>query len=437
MSRAIDSGRVWRLAVPVILGSISVPLLGTVDTAVVGQMEGPENIGGVAIGASIITFVYWCFGFLRMSTTGFAAQALGAHAPHEVRAVLARAILLAVGLGLAIVILQVPILWAALSVMAPSEAVAPLAYDYASVRLWAAPASLANLAFLGWFLGVQNTRAALVLQIAMNGVNILLAVWFVLGLGWGVKGVAFATVLAEVFAILLGQQLAKTSLKGIGGAWRRAFILDVAKLRRMIAVNRDILIRTLCLLMAFTSFTALGSRLGDQVLAANAVLLVFQSLMAYGLDGFAYAAEALVGQAIGATRRDAFREAVRQTTAWAFGLAVLYALFYLLAGGLLIDILTADAGVRETAKTFLPWLVLSPLLSVWSFQLDGIFIGATRGPAMRNAMLLSVACYGLAVAVFLPLLGNHGLWLSLMVLMIARATSLALHYPALERSVQP
>ena len=427
--------RVWRLAGPIILANISVPLLGAVDTAVVGHLPGAQSIGAVAVGALIFNFIYFGFNFLRMGTTGLTAQALGAGDTAEVRASLVRALAVAAALGIGLVALQGPVAWAAFGLIDASAGVSPLANSYFSIRIWSAPAVFANFAILGWFIGVQNTRAALFLQVAMNGANMALDLWFVFGLGLGVAGVAWATLISEVGAVALGLVLVRRTVRPMGGRWRLDRAVASSRLKRMVAVNRDIFIRSLCLQAAFFLFTAMAAGMGDVVLAANAVLLIFQSLLSYGLDGFAHAAEALTGGAVGAGDRARFKGAVRATSRWALVFAGAYAVFYGALGPVLIDVITDVSEVRATARAYLPWVVLSPLVSVWSFQLDGIFIGATRTAGMRNAMAVSLALYAAAVWVLIPVMGNHGLWLAFLVLMVARAVTLALLYPRLERAV--
>ena len=315
------------------------------------------------------------------------------------------------------------------------QRVEPLADAYFSIRVWGAPAALANYAILGWFIGIQNTRAALALQVAMNGLNIVLDLWFVMGLGWGVEGVAWATLISEVGAALLGVWLVRRYAPAVGGRWRPALILDKDRFRRMIAINRDLFIRTLCLEAAFVLLTALGARMGDVILAANAVLLLFQTFMAYALDGFAHAVEALAGSALGSRDRGEFRGVVRASSIWALVFSGAFAIAYGVLGVVLIGVITDVPEVRETARAYLPWAVVLPLLSVWSFQLDGIFIGTTRTAEMRNAMIISLAVFVAATAVLFPLLGNHGLWLAFSIFMVARAVTLGLRYPAVERSI--
>jgi len=285
-------------------------------------------------------------------------------------------------------------------------------------------------------LGQQRAKSALMLQVFMNGVNIVLDVWFVLGLGWGVEGVALATAISEYAAAGVGVLLALRVLDQLGGKWSRSRLLDPVQLKRLLVVNSDIFIRTLCLVTTFAYFTSQGASMGDTLLAANAILMNFQMIVGYALDGFAFAAEALIGAAIGARDRAKLSEAVRITTIWAGIFAALFTAVYAVAGTLLIAAMTDIASVRDAARTFLYWAVLSPLISVWSFQLDGIFIGATRTRAMRNGMAISMASFLIGVWILVPMWGNHGLWMAFYIYMIMRAITLVVRYPALVRSVE-
>jgi MATE family multidrug resistance protein len=424
--------RLWRIAGPIILSNVSVPLLGAVDTAVIGHLANPAYLGGVAIGAMIFNFLYWGFGFLRMGTTGFVAQAAGANDAAELRAILGRALLLAAAIALVLIAAQGPIGRLALGLTDGSAQVEASAASFFAIRIWSAPATLGNYVLLGWLLGMQRAKAALVLQLVMNTANVLLDVWFVIGLGWGVPGVAAGTALAEYVAAAVGLWMILRALPGHAG-WEGRRILDRARLLALLRVNRDIFIRTLCLIFAFAWFTQAGARLGDVTLAANAVLLNFQSIMAFALDGFAFAAEALVGGAIGARDRAAFQAAVRAAGLFSLVFAALFAAAYAAFGRWIVDLLTDIAAVRAVAYDYLPWLIASPLVSVWSFLLDGIYIGATRTVEMRNGMIIALACYLGAAAVLVPRFGNHGLWLAFTVLMAARAVPLALWYPRLLR----
>ncbi len=427
--RQMGHREVLHLAVPIVLSNLSIPLLGAVGTAVIGHLPEVHFLGGVAVGAQVFTLLFWGFGFLRMATTGFTAQAYGAADAGEVRATLARALMLASVCGLGLILLQTPLFRIAIALMEPSNAVAGVAREYLGLRVWAAPATLINIAFLGWFIGLHDTRTGLILQLWMNGLNIALAILFVQGFGWNVPGVALADVGAEWSAVALGLFLAWRKLGRVGGSVTLARLFDRDRLLRLFVVNRDIFIRTLCLLIAFFFFTAQGARSGDVVLAANAVLMNFQSFMSYGLDGFAQAAEAMVGGGIGRRDRAAVINAVRLSTMWAGGVALCYAIAYWAAGELLIDALTGQPAVRAAAMDYLPWLILSPLLSVWSFQLDGIFIGAVRSGDMVLCMLISVAAYLAVWALVSPFWGNHGLWFAFMVFMAVRAITLGWRFP--------
>jgi len=356
--------KTWRLARPVMVSNISVPLLGAVDTAVIGHLPGPYYLGTVAVGALVFNVIYHGCNFLRMGTTGLTAQSLGAGEPDEVWAWFLRAGLLAMAIGAVLIVLQAPIIWAALAVVKPSADVRPLTETYFAIRIWGAPMALLNYAMLGWFFGIQNTRAALATQVFMNGANIVLDLWFVLGLGWGVAGVAWATLISEVGAVSLGAALVHRNLKRIGGHWHLEAAFNGRRLSRMVRVNGDIMIRSLCLQAAFVTLTSVGARMGDVVLAVNAVLLNFQGFMAYALDGFANVAEALTGEALGARNRGRFRRAVVATGRWGLGFSLCFALAYFAAGSLLIDVLTGVPEVRQAARVFLPWMTVLPLVSV-------------------------------------------------------------------------
>ncbi len=426
---------VFRLALPIIVANLSVPLLGAVDTAVMGHLEHAHFLGAVAVGATIIHFIYWGFGFLRMGTTGLTAQAFGASQASEVRANFQRAALLGTAIGLMLWALQYPIINFSLHLFEASETVENLARTYFQIRIWSAPAVLVNYCLIGWFIGIHNTRLTLVLQVWMNCLNIILDLVFVIGFGWGVEGVAFATVIAEISAVILGLFLYRGQIRKIDKSGEKTDIFDLAKLRRMIGVNTDIFIRTFCLIFAFSFFTAQAAKFGDALLAANAVLLQFMHFMAFGLDGFAQAAEALVGSALGAKDHFTFREAVKMSTLWALIVSLGFAIVYWLFGPLIIDLLTDLEDVRIAAKDALNWLIILPLVAVWPYMLDGIFIGATRSAEMRNGMIISLVIFIAAIFVLKAEYGYHGLWFALTLFMVARGVTLGLAYPRIERSL--
>ena len=426
--------RVLRIALPIVLSNATIPLLGAVDTGVVGQMGLAAPIGAVGIGAVILSTFYWVFGFLRMGTTGLAAQARGAGDPAEAGAVLIRALMMGAAAGLVLVLAQALLFRAAFALAPASAEVEALAQTYLAIRIWGAPATISLFAVTGWLIAAERTRAVLVLQLWMNGLNVVLDLWFVLGLGWGVPGVAVATLIAEWTGLALGLWLCRGAFGG-GALADRARLFARGPLMRMLAVNRDIMIRSVLLQAAFTTFLFLGAGQGDVVLAANQVLLQFLEITAYALDGFAFAAEALVGAAVGAGARPVLRRAATLASQWGAGGALALAAAFWFGGPWLIDLLTTSPEVRAAALTYLVWAALAPVIGIASWMLDGIFIGATWTRAMRQAMLISVAIYGAALVVLLPLAGNHGLWVGLLVLFVARAVTLALRYPALERQV--
>jgi len=431
---SIGRRQILAIALPIMLSNVSTPLLGLIDTAVVGRLPNPAYIGATAVGALIFTFLFWGFGFLRMATTGLTAQALGARDTLELRASLGRSLLLAVGLGLALIVLQKPIELAAFALLEGSDQVEALARGYFAVRIWSAPAALVNYALLGWFIGLARSKLGLVLQLVLNLCNMLLDLLFVVGLGWSVKGVAFGTTLAELIAALLGLAVAARTLRALGGSWRQAALFDIGRLKRTLGINGDIMVRTLALLFVFAWFMAQGAKAGDVVLAANSILMQFIGVAAFFLDALAFAAETLVGQAVGAAQRAGLRAAARGTTEIAVALACCAVLLFALLGPASINLLTVDAAARASAREYLPWAVAAPLAGVWCFQLDGIFIGATRTRDMRNAMLQALVIF-LGAWWALARFGNHGLWAAFYVHYAARTGTLLVRYPRLVRSL--
>ena len=418
----------WRLAWPLILSNLSVPILGIVDTAVVGHLDSPRYLGGVALGALVMSVFYWLFGFLRMGTTALTAQAFGAADTVETRAALARAMLLALGLGGVVILAGPVVMLLSERLFAPSAEVAVEFERYLAIRLFGAPAALASMVLLGWLLGLQDSRRPLFLMIVTNGVNALLSVLFVFGFGLATTGVAAATVLAEYAGLALGLFVVRATWRRQGGWPGQGAILVLARFRRLFVVNRDLFLRSLMLEAAFLAFAAIGSRQGEVVLAANAVLMNFFTAAAYGLDGFAHAAEALVGRTVGARDRPGFRAAVRASFANAAVLAVVMTLAFALGGSWGVRLMTGLPEVQAQALAFLPYIVALPLVSVWAFVFDGIYFGATRTAELRNGMAAALALFALTAAILVPALGNHGLWLTFLVFLAGRAVILALIY---------
>jgi MATE family multidrug resistance protein len=424
---------VLAIAVPIVVSNVTTPLVGAVDTAVIGQSGIVADMGGVALGATIFSLLFWSFGFLRMGTSGLTAQAVGRRDNGEIAAGLQRSLLIALAAGVLLILLQRPIAALFLYLLQGSPEVQQAARAYFDVRIWSAPFAFVNYAILGWLVGLGKATHAFLLQLVLNLVNIALALLLALELGYGVPGVGAATLLAEIVAVVLGAWLATSEMTRRGGfaGWGR--VLSRAELGRALSVNRDIMIRTFCLLAAFTYFTAQGARLGDVVLAANAILFDLFGIAAYFLDGFAHAAETHVGRAVGAGGRARFAEAIRLSSIWAGVLAGLVGVVTLIGGGVVIDLMTTSPEVREAARNYLAWAALSPVLGVAAFQLDGIYIGATWTADMRNMMVLSLVVFLAVYTVIGPLYGNHGLWTALMVFFAVRGLSLGLRLPGLAR----
>ncbi|MES2967142.1 MAG: MATE family efflux transporter [Pseudomonadota bacterium] len=420
------------MALPIVLSNATVPLLGAVDTAVVGQMGQAAPIGAVGLGAVVLASVYWIFGFLRMGTSGLVAQAHGAGDRAERAAILIRALVIGAVAGSFFVLAQGLLMAAAFALAPASPEVEALSRQYLTIRIWGAPATIALYAVSGWLVATGRMQGVLVLQLWMNGLNIVLDLWFVMGLGWGVPGVAFASLLAEWSGLALGLWLCRTEF-GPHLAEALARLRDRVALRRMLTVNGDIMIRTVLLQVSLTSFVFLGAGFGDVALAANQVLMQFLSVTAYALDGFAFTAEALVGQAVGARSVAGVRRSSVMLGQWGAAGALVLALIFALAGGALIDLMTTAPDVRNTARIYLPWMVAVPVIGVASWIFDGIFIGATLTREMRRAMMISVAVYAVALLVLVPAFGNHGLWAALLVMNGTRGLTMAVAFPAAER----
>ncbi|PDT18489.1 MATE family efflux transporter [Rhizobium sp. J15] len=416
---------VLSIAIPMTLGFMTTPLLGLTSTAVVGHMGNPEALAGLAIGAMLFDLILGSFNFLRASTTGLTAQAYGRRDQHEQQAVFWRALISALGCGLALLCLSPLLMAAGLRLMGAEGAIAEATSTYFSIRMLAAPAALANYAILGFVLGRGQGNVGLLLQALINGINILLSIYLGLSLGWGVAGVAWATLAGEVAGALAGLFIV---LSGFGKAERPAWaeISSRHRLAELFALNRDILIRTFVLIGAFTIMTRIGTSFGAVTLAANAVLMNFFLLSGYYLDGLANAAEQITGRAIGARYRPAFDRGLKLTTLWSFGLAAIVSVFFFLAGPWLISVLTTSPEVRQAAGTYLPWAAVTGLTGALAFLMDGVFIGATWSADMRNRMLISFAGYLLMLAIFVPLFGNHGLWLAMNAFLLFRGFFLAM-----------
>jgi MATE family multidrug resistance protein len=427
-SRLPGDRQVWRIAAPMILSNVSVPLLGMVDTGVTGHLESPIYLGAVAIGSTIFSFLYMGMNFLRMGTTSIAAQRYGANDDDGLRVSLGQAVVVAILLAAALIALQIPIGRTALSLLGAEADVQVYAQQYFSIRIWSAPGTLVNYVLIGWFLGLQNARVPLLIFLTINVTNILLDLFFVLGLGMKVDGVALASVIAEYSGLLVGLGFAAKALRKRQGHWPLARLFNLRAYAAFFSINAHLFVRTMALMFTFAFVTAQGARLGGVILAANAILMNLQMLTAFVLDSFAHAAEALVGKAVGQKRRDALEQAVKLSLKWSLIFATGFCAFYFVAGPLLIRALTDLPDVRETAMRFLPWLIISPLVSVWSFLYDGVYVGATRARAMRDIMVFSALMIFLPAWYLLQGLGNHGLWLAFTLFMASRGIGMHIGY---------
>ena len=422
-----------------ILSAISVPLLGMVDTGVTGHLESPVYLGAVAIGGTIFGFLYNGMNFLRMGTTGIAAQRYGANDNDGLRVSLGQAIIVALLIALALLTIQVPIGRIAMSLIGADADVETFALQYFSIRIWSAPGTLANFVLIGWFLGLQNARVPLLIFLTINITNIVLDLFFVVGLGMKVDGVALASVIAEYSGLLVALSFAANALRKRAGHWPLARLFNVRAYAAFFSINAHLFIRTMALMFTFAFVTVQGARLGGLILAANAVLMNLQLLTSFALDGLAHAAEALVGKAVGQKNREALEQSVRLTLKWSLILAVGFCATYVVAGPFLIRLLTDLPDVREAAMQYLPWLIVSPLVSVWSFLYDGVYVGATRTREMRNIMVFSTFFVFLPAWFLLQGYGNHGLWLAFTLFMASRGIGMHFGYrkhvlPSVEHS---
>ncbi len=429
----ITHASVLRIAVPIVLSNVSEPLIGVVNTAVMGRLPEPYYIGGIAIGALIFSFLFWGFGFLRLSTGGLSAQATGAGDREGLVTLLLRSLVLAVAIGLALVAAGPWLGPIAVRLMGGSAEVMGEAQTYFALRIWSAPGAMVNYAIMGWFIGQGRASTAFVVQLTLNLTNMLLSIVFVHHLGLNTEGVGIAVFIAEYSAAALGLALAFRQVRSLEVWPRAATVFQRDKFAALISANGDIMVRTLALVFAFGWFVSRGAKQGDLIIAANAVVLNLFEVSAYMMDGFAYAAEALVGQSIGAGARARFRRAVWLTSLWAIVLGFICALVIVLFGTQLVGLMTLNPEIRTTASHFILWAALATVLGAACFQFDGIFTGAMATRDMRNMMLVSLAIYLAAWWLLEQAFGNHGLWAALNVFFVARGVTFALRLPGLER----
>jgi MATE family multidrug resistance protein len=432
--KKITHSRVLKIAIPIVLSNATIPILGAVDTGVIGQLGNPAAIGAVGIGAIIITAIYWIFGFLRMGTVGLTSQAYGAGEHSEVNAMLSRSLFIGFIAGIVLILLQAPLFWASFQISPASAEVESMASRYMSIRVFSAPAAISLFGITGWLIALEKTKAVLLIQIAMNGLNIILDFLFVLHWEFGIEGVAYATFIAEWSGLAIGLFLCQ-KISPLSGWFDRSLIFDRSRLKKMASVNSDILIRSVLLEAAFVSFLFIGSDFGDVTLAANQILLQFLSISAFALDGFAFSAESLVGQAFGARNRERFRRAALLTSLWGAVMVLIWIVILFSFGNSFVNLMTTSELVREEANSYLKYLLILPVIGIFAWMLDGIFIGATRTRDMRNMMAISFVAYVIFLSVLVPAFGNDGLWIGLIVLFIFRTITLGIKYPALERTI--
>ncbi len=423
------------MAWPIILANVTVPLLGAVDTAVVGHLPEPYYIGAVAIGAMLFNYIYHLFNCLRMGTTGPTAQARGAGDHAEVRAMIARALLLAGVLGSVIVALQLPIIAFAFWIIKASAQVEQYAREYFLIRVWSMPAVLGSYAIIGWFYGLRNVRTPLVIQVFVNCLNIVLALLFVFEFKWGVPGVAAASLIAEYAGLLIGLYCVWRTLRELPDDGKRARLLDPTQLRRMVSINGDIVLRTVCVVSVLGFFMAKSAELGDVQLAANQVLHHFLVFTSFALDGVAHAAEAILGESVGRRDRAAFLHDRRVVFLWSGVVGLINILIYAVAGHAIIALMTSIPEVRAAAASYLWWPVLMPLASVWAYTYDGVYLAATRTRIMRNTVIASFAIFLILLYTLMPLIGNAGLWIAVAGFLVGRGVLLHIFFPRVLRTI--
>ncbi len=423
------------MAWPIILANITVPLLGAVDTAVVGHLPEPYYIGAVALGAMLFNYIYHLFNCLRMGTTAPTAQARGAGDYPQVRAMIARALLLAGVIGSVIIVLQLPIINFAFWIIKGSAQVEHYAREYFLIRVWSMPAVLGSYAIIGWFYGLRNVRTPLLIQVFVNCLNIVLALVFVFVFHWDVPGVAAASLIAEYTGLLIGLYCVWRTLRELPDDGKRARLLDPAQLKRMVTINGDIVLRTICVVSVLGFFMAKSAELGDVQLAANQVLHHFLIFTSYALDGVAHAAEAILGESVGRRDRAAFMHDRRVVFLWSGVVGLINIVIYAVAGHAIIALMTSIPEVRAAAASYLWWPVLMPLASVWAYTYDGVYLAATRTRIMRNTVIASFTIFLTLLYTLMPLIGNAGLWIAVGGFLVGRGVLLHVFFPRVLRTI--
>ena len=425
---------------PIMLANAAAPVVGLVDTFVIGRFTATTALAGIGLGAVIYGIAYWGFGFLRMSTAGLAAQSDGAQDEGGVQAHLIRAVPLGLFIGLLIFLAQIPLLASAFKVFSGTPDIENAAATYIGARLWGLPATLASIALMGWFVGISRSGLALKMQIVLNAINIILSPLFVISFGWGLWGVGIASAIAEWCGLGAGLWLAYRAIKMRGGfkheALSKTALLDASALKKLGITNSNIFIRTMCLTVGFSFFGNAAAAQGVIFLAGYHILMQFITMTALVLDAFAHTAEAVTGAAFGAKNRERFVKAVRLTTEFSFVFAVIIGALIYVGGPYFITLLTQDPEVIASARRYLPYCALAPILGFAAWQLDGIFIGTTKTREMRNAGIAAVIIYITAHYVLTPKLGKDGIWIAFLIYYISRAITLAFYYPNIRKQMR-
>ena len=412
---------ILKLAIPNIVSNITIPLLGLIDLALMGHLGSEIYVGAISLGGVIFNFIYWGFNFLRMSTSGFTAQAFGEKNNSETISILIRALLVSFVIGLTILIFQSPIAWISFKIIGGSNEVETLANEYFRIRVWGAPAALAIFVFSGWFLGMQNARFPMIIAILVNVVNILLSVFFVFGLNMKSNGVALGTALSQYTGVVVAIILFMKKYKELIPLFSFDGIKNLKILINFFKVNTDIFIRTFCIILVFTFFTSKSASINDTILAVNSLLIQLLLFFSFFIDGFAFAGEALVGKYVGAKKIQSLKKVIKLLFYWGVSLAILFTIAYLPGVNFILKLLTSQTNIIASAQPYLIWVILVPLASFASFIWDGIYIGATASKAMRNTLLISAFFVFTPVYFFLNhMLGNHALWLAMLLFMFSR-----------------
>jgi len=423
------------LAFPIILSNVTVPLVGAVDTAVMGRLDQPEYIGAVALGASIFSLLFWIFGFLRMGTSGFVAQSFGANDTNEIQRLLLRSVSVGMLIGISIVLLQKPLLQMCFLLFDGSERLNELTRTYYSIRIWSAPATLVMYVLLGTLIGLQQTAGVFIVQCFLNVMNVVLDIVLVSVMHWGIGGVAIASVISEYTALILAIYLLRKPIFTAIASIRIRELIDTQALLKLATHNSNIFVRTLLLVSSFFYFNSTSAKLSATVLAANAILMQILHICAYALDGFAHSSETLVGSAWGQRSREQYRQSIIASSIQSLTIAFAMSGLIYLFGSQMISLFTTQVAVVHIAHEYLPWLVALPVISVWCYQLDGIFIGTTHTREMRNAMIVSALFFVATTSVLVRVFGNHGLWLSFTGFMLCRSITLFFYLPTISRNI--